>query len=329
MHIDQGARIIVEQWLCAKPDDVFHFICDETKTKEMEAFVKATENLGAIPKVSILPSDSIQSGDTIEEMRHIMSYATVIIGATKYSFITTNAVSYALRHGARFLSLPLFTNDGSSLLEQEFLKMNPGKAARLAAPMLRKLRKGNRLRVTTKLGTDITFSIESRKPGLFNGTANRLGECASASFEVYIPPIETKTHGRVILDGSMGYLGLVEKPLELIFDRGKLVYIDNTSDGRRLKEFMESFHDREMYCASEFGVGLNQLSKCRGSSYIEDESAYGTFHIGFGRNLALGGIHDAAGHFDIVVHKPTIETEKSIVMKDGEVYSFLKKLSVI
>ena len=100
MHIDQGARIIVEQWLCAKPDDVLHFIFDETKTKEMEAFVKATENLGAIPKVSILPSDSIQSGNTIEEMRHIMSYATVIIGATKYSFITTNAVSYALRHGA-------------------------------------------------------------------------------------------------------------------------------------------------------------------------------------------------------------------------------------
>lgn len=328
MHIDQGARIIVEQWLCAKPDDVLHFIFDETKTKEMEAFVKATENLGAIPKVSILPSDSIQSGNTIEEMRHIMSYATVIIGATKYSFITTNAVSYALRHGARFLSLPLFTNDGSSLLEQEFLKMNPGKAARLAAPMLRKLRKGNQLHVTTKLGTDITFSIENRKPGLFHGRANRPGECASASFEVYIPPIETKTHGRIILDGSMGYLGLVEKPLELGFDCGKLVYIENTFDGRRLKAFMESFHDKKMYCVSEFGIGLNQCSQCRGSSYIEDESAYGTFHIGFGRNLALGGTHDAAGHFDIVVHKPTVETEKAIVMKEGEAYNFFKKMSI-
>ncbi len=28
-----------------------------------------------------------------------------------------------------------------------------------------------------------------------------------------------------------------------------------------------------MYCAAEFGIGLNTISKCRGASHIEDESA--------------------------------------------------------
>jgi hypothetical protein len=318
MRIEQGARIIVENWIHAQPDDVIHFITDETKLREAAAFTHATRQIGAIPKLTVLPSDSVQAGDSIEEMRNIMSYATAIVGATNYSFITTNAVDYALHHGARFLSLPLSTNDGSSLLEQDFLKMDPAVAARMGRPMLRCLRSSDTVHITTKLGTDIHFNIKNREPGIFNGVTARAGVCASASFEVYIPPVETKTHGRVILDGSMGYIGLVKKPLELGFENGYLTYIEPTEDGKRLRDFMEEFGDPEMYCAAELGIGLNQLSKCRGASYIEDESTYGTFHIGFGRNLALGGDHNAAGHFDIVVHNPTIITGESVLMKHGE-----------
>lgn len=321
MDIQQGARIIVQHWLQAKPEEVLHFITDETKLREAKAFSQAAEAFGAVPKVTILPSDSIQSGDSIEEMRQIMSYANAIVGAANYSFITTPAVTYALRRGARFLSLPLSTNDGSSLMEQEFLRMDPKKAASLARPMLRSLHRTDSIHVTTRLGTDITLSVKGRKPGLFNGVAARPGACASASFEVYVPPVETETNGRVILDGSMGYLGLVEKPLELRFEYGRLAEIADTADGRRLREYIESFGDGEMYCAAEFGIGLNQISRCRGASYIEDESTYGTFHIGFGRNLALGGDHNAAGHFDIVVHDPTIYAGEDVIMRDGKAKS--------
>ena len=86
--------------------------------------------------------------------------------------------------------------------------------------MLRCLRSSDTVHITTKLGTDITFSVKGREPGIFNGVTARAGVCASASFEVYIPPVETETNGRVILDGSMGYIGLVQKPLELGFEKG-------------------------------------------------------------------------------------------------------------
>lgn len=318
MRMEQGARIIVESWLHAQPEDVLHFITDETKLEEARAFSDAARRAGAIPKLTVLPADSVQSGDSIEQMRQIMSYATAIVGATNYSFITTNAVDYALRHGARFLSLPLSTNNGQSLLEQEFLKMRPSAAARMGRPMLRRLKSSDSVRITTALGTDITFGISGRKPGLFNGVAARAGVCASASFEVYIPPVENRTRGRVILDGSMGYIGLVKQPTELIFEDGYLTYIEATPDGQKLRDYLQHFGDPEMFCAAELGIGLNRLARCRGASYIEDESTYGTFHIGFGRNLALGGSHDAAGHFDIVVHKPTIYAGQSVLMKDGE-----------
>lgn len=316
--MEQGARIIVERWLFAQPEDVLHFITDETQLREANAFCNAARQVGAIPKVTVLSAGSVQAGDSVEQMRRIMSYATAIVGATSQSFITTTAVDYALHHGARFLSVPMATNDGRSLLEQDFLGMSPGAAAWMGRPMLRHLRGADNVRVTTKLGTDITFSLHGRTPGMFNGEALRPGSFASASFEVYVPPVETVTHGRVILDGSMGYIGLVKKPLELRFEKGYLTYIEDTPDGRRLRAYLEQFGDPEMYCAAEFGIGLNRLSRCRGASYIEDESTYGTFHIGFGRNLALGGSHNAAGHFDIVIHDPTIFTGESVIMKDGE-----------
>ena len=89
MKMEQGARIVVEDWLQAQSDDVLHFITDETKLREAEAFAAASRQVGAIPKLTVLPSASIQAGDSVAQMRRIMSYATAVIGATSDSFITT------------------------------------------------------------------------------------------------------------------------------------------------------------------------------------------------------------------------------------------------
>ena len=98
-----------------------------------------------------------------------------------------------------------------------------------------------------------------------------------------------------------------------------MVEINGKEDALRLKKYMESFGDKEIYCAAELGVGLNTKSKCEGICYIEDESTYGTFHIGFGRNIALGGNHEARGHFDIVTHEPDIFVDDIMVMQEGEI----------
>ncbi len=110
MRMEQGARIIVERWLFAQPEDVLHFITDETQLREAGAFCQAARQVGAIPKLTVLNADSVQAGSSVEEMQRIMSYATAIVGATSQSFITTGAVEYALRRGARFLSVPMAAN---------------------------------------------------------------------------------------------------------------------------------------------------------------------------------------------------------------------------
>lgn len=313
-----GARCIIQNWIEAKENEVLHFITDENHIREADIFELAAFECGVVPKITILSSDGVQSGEVIEKMKNTMYYSDVIIGATHYSFITTEAVDYALKKGSRFLSFPMHTNDNSSIFEREFIRMRPKTAKKMGRPVADKITKSERVVVTTKKGTNVAFCVKDRKAGIFAGSCTGRGRVASSSFEVYVPIVETMTNGAVIADGSLGYLGAIKSPIELVFEAGYLVEINGKEDATRLKRYMESFNDKEIYCAAELGIGLNTKSKCEGVCYIEDESTYGTFHIGFGRNIALGGNHEAKGHFDIVTHKPDITADDIILMNEGE-----------
>ena len=114
------------------------------------------------------------------------------------------------------------------------------------------------------------------------------------------------------LSGISGVLFLLQRG-------GRIVEIEDNASGRRLKQFLARFHDPEnMVVAAEFGIGLNTHSRCAGNCYIEDESTYGTFHIGFGRNIALGGVQDASGHYDLVTHAPCIYVDNRMIMDHGQ-----------
>ena len=313
-----GARCIIQNWLKAKESEVIHFITDESHKKEADIFELAAFECGVVPKISILSLDGVQSGEVIDKMKNTMYYSDVIVGATHYSFVTTEAVEFALKKGSRFLSFPMHTNDGSCIFEREFIRMSPKLAKKMGKPVAHSITDAKEVVAKTKKGTNVAFSAKNRNAGIFAGSCTRKGKIASSSFEVYVPIVETATKGRVIADGSLGYLGKISEPIELIFEAGYLVEINGGEDALRLKKYMESFGDKEIYCAAELGIGLNTKSKCEGICYIEDESTYGTFHIGFGRNIALGGRHEARGHFDIVTHSPDIFVDEVVIMENGE-----------
>lgn len=217
-------------------------------------------------------------------------------------------------------SLPLSCTDGTSLLENDFVQMDTKEAKEMGHALEDKLTNASTIRVTTKLGTDISFSIKGRSTHSFYGEAHEKGTISSASFECYIAPVEDSATGTLYLDSSFGYIGLVKTPIKVEFKNGKLVEATSEDEGaNKLLEYIKTFHDDKMFKPGEFGIGLNKKSKCRGICYIEDESVYSTFHIGMGRNITLGGEQMAAGHFDIITHKPTIYADETIIMKDGEI----------
>lgn len=160
-----GARCIIQNWIEAKENEVLHFITDENHIKEADIFELAAFECGVIPKITILSSDGVQSGEVIEKMKGTMYYSDVIIGATHYSFITTEAVEYALKKGSRFLSFPMHTNDNSSIFEREFIRMSPKVAKRMGRLLTKEITKADKVLVKTKKGTNVAFSIKERRAG--------------------------------------------------------------------------------------------------------------------------------------------------------------------
>ena len=66
-----GARCIIQNWIEAKENEVLHFITDENHIEEGKVFEIAAFECGVIPKITILSSDGVQSGEVIEKMKNI------------------------------------------------------------------------------------------------------------------------------------------------------------------------------------------------------------------------------------------------------------------
>ena len=75
MNINEGARIVVEDWLHLTKDNLVYFVTDETKLKEANAFLKACDHIGARCKVVQLKSHEIQNGKSIDALKWEMAKA--------------------------------------------------------------------------------------------------------------------------------------------------------------------------------------------------------------------------------------------------------------
>ncbi|MEA4812272.1 MAG: hypothetical protein VB108_06855 [Anaerolineaceae bacterium] len=313
----EGAQIIVESWLKLRCGEKVLILFDRKYQEEANALAFYAEKAGT--QITLQPLDEIVSDPVRKEgFGSLFRQYDVAVGASDYSLITTAHVITAARTGTRFLSLPLVTLNGRSMLTYDFIRMDPYEAKAMAEALLPLFEANETIHVTTSSGTDMRFRYRSRKTSALYGLADKPGKIASASFEIYVAIEEDHTEGTLILDGSLGKIGLVHEPLKIVYEGGRIKEIEDNKEGKRLQSYIENFSDHRICVTAEFGLGLNKLSRMEGHCYIEDESTYGTFHIGHGRNLSLGGKQDASGHFDLVVRRPNIWVGDLEIMREGE-----------
>lgn len=317
--LERGAQIVTKQWLQVTSGEKLFIVTSEEYSSEIAVIEKYAKEAGAFVEVMTFEKQKGQVGHYFDRHEAAFDSFDVILGATTHSLVTTKAVKRAIERGSRFLSLPLCTNDNRSLLEYEFLLMDPEKSKEMADRLLHKLTDGKELRVTTLAGTNLTFSMEGRKAQLFTGSTKLGTGYSSSSFEIFIPIREDKTYGTGVVDASLGYLGVPKEPVHIYLKDGRVCEIEQNDTGQMLSQYIADFQDEGMYVAGEFGIGLNTYSRCEGNCYIEDESTYGTFHIGFGRNIAFGGQHEARAHFDLVFDKPNIYVDGMLIMNQGTI----------
>jgi leucyl aminopeptidase (aminopeptidase T) len=134
--------------------------------------------------------------------------------------------------------------------------------------------------------------------------------------EAYLAPLEGKSNGVVVVDGSMASVGMTAQPIRITVKDGYATDIAGGPEAQRLIALLEP-HGRDGRNVAEFGIGTNDRAKLTGI-ILEDEKVMGTIHVAFGDNKSMGGSVRVASHLDGLVTQPTVWFDDRLIMDAGK-----------
>jgi hypothetical protein len=221
--------------------------------------------------------------------------------------------------GARFEILETMTGKGGrqiymgfvtpELLEGELSQPAPD-VEEPARRLLAELEGAKEIRIRGRAGTDLTLRVEGRP---WKSDALPLAAGDGANFpggEVFIAPLKDGADGILVADLTVPYTveGLVDEPVTLRFEGGRVVEISGGRAAQMLRELVAEAGTGADVIA-ELGIGLNPAVKPRGHVMLDEKAAH-TAHVAIGKNTgSYGGDNDAAIHVDCIFSEPTVEAD--------------------
>ena len=179
-------------------------------------------------------------------------------------------------------------------------------------------RTGKVMQITSPAGTNISAPIAAEDVIIECGYANKPGmEAAFSDGEVSSRPVEGTASGVIVVDGPMAVLGKLSEPIHLTVKAGKVVGLEGKGrEAEQLRHILDTV--RNSTNIAEFGIGLNP--ECRRNGRFEEEKkARGNVHIALGDNIFYGGTTESPVHMDMVIYRPTVTLDGTVLVSNGEV----------
>jgi leucyl aminopeptidase (aminopeptidase T) len=178
------------------------------------------------------------------------------------------------------------------------------------------LTEGSVVRVTSELGTDLSFSIRGRRGISDDGDVTAPGSFSNLpAGEAYIAPVEGTAEGRIVFDGSVvPFEERLSEPIVVDVRDG----VATEFSGARGAEWKAtlSVHGKDAFNLAELGIGTNEKATLCGS-VLEDEKVLGTIHLAFGDNHTFGGAVSVDSHVDGVLVSPTLDIDSRRLLVNG------------
>ena len=269
---------------------------------------EAVEDIVAIGLMDKVLDKDICADDIEKIVSILNSYvaeaADCVIALSHYSTSHTNFRKWITAIGeARYASMPLFEIDmldGSMSADWKDIKER-------TAHLARSMRGTDKAKLSTPIGTDITFSIMGVKVLTDNGIITQKGSFSNLpAGEAFLAPVEGTAEGKLVLEWAP--TRKLDSPVTLIVSKGQVTDIQGDEPfAETLREAIKA----EPLAANiaELGVGTNDKAK-RPDNILESEKIFGTVHIAIGDNSTFGGTVRVPYHQDFIFFNPTLVVTK-------------------
>ncbi|MBN2543864.1 aminopeptidase [bacterium] len=314
VKLREAAQIAINTCMQAKENEVGLIITDEPlRNIGYLLFEEAAKVSREALLVEIKPRIS-HASEPPQQVAELMRKVDYILAPTSKSLSHTDARRNACKGGVRCATLPAITED--TMLRA--LNADYHKIAELSEKLARLLTDGTKARVTTKSGTDILLELGDRRGHPDTGLVHTPGGFSNLpAGEAYIAPVEGKSGGIFMVDGSMAGIGIIDRnaPIRVDVSNGRAVEISGCEGAQKLQQML-SEHGENAYNIAELGIGTNYKAEICGNT-LEDEKVYGTVHIALGDNASMGGNVVVDLHLDGVILNPTLYIDDKLVIENG------------
>jgi leucyl aminopeptidase (aminopeptidase T) len=309
------AEKILKTSLAVKPHEKFLVITDEETYPIGRSFFEAGRRADAEACLALIRERTHHGEEPPAPAAAAWTACDAYIVPTKYSLTHTQARKAATEAGARGATMPGIVPDmfGAGALTADYSVVG-----RMSEKMGSTMDHVDKVRITSRAGTDLTFSIKGRIVERDTGILAKAGDFGNLpAGEAYVAPVEGTADGTLVIDGSIASIGMIKsRPARVTIKEGFATEFEGGEEARKWEKMLASVRKKEAYNVAEFGVGCNPKAKLIGI-ILEDEKVYGTIHIALGDNSTFGGKVEAGIHLDGMVRNPSLFLDDEPVIKNG------------
>lgn len=300
-----------------QPQDRVLVVTDFEKLELAAIVATAARSVSADVNLVVMPPRELDGEEPPAAIGAAMQHADLIVSLVARSITHTSAVQNALGGGARAVMLTAFTE---SMLLRGGIDYDFRGNREFCFQVAHLLTEARAARLTTPAGTDLRMDVSDRPGNPHSGVVLGPGEMTTVpNVESSVSPIEGSAVGTIVGDASIPYydIGLLTEPVRMEVVDGSVTRITGGVQAQAIERMMAKQNDPNVYNIAQLSFGLNPMCRMQGVM-LEDEGVYGTSHIGIGTSTLLGGTVKAPMHYDILMWRPTLELDGTVVLRDGE-----------
>ncbi len=311
--LDKASIIAIKDCMGTQKNESVLVVTDEVKREIGYSLYNNAVRLGYESLLVEMKSREYNGEEPPSSVAELMKKYDVVFCPTAKSLTHTEARRNASAVGSRIATFPGITEE----VMIRCLNADYNKIATLTLKLKDVFEQTKIIRVTTEIGTDIKMDITGRKAFASKGLFHAKGESGNLpTGETFVAPLEGKSEGVFVVDGSMAGIGVLTKPIKIKVEEGYATEINGGIQANKLISILDK-HGKDARNIAEFGVGTNHKAKISGI-LLEDEKVMGTIHIALGDNKSMGGSVGVSSHLDGVILKPTVYFDDKMIMKKGK-----------